>query len=64
MKEGFLFGVGFSAAYFLFHYGCQTLIYLGTKLEYRRTYKQQMKAIKEGSLAGGQAQAQHREYSN
>lgn len=68
MKQGFLFGMGFCAAYFAWFYACDTTVvvlrWLLKRWQYRRTYNQQMKAIKEGNLAGGQAQAQHREYSN
>lgn len=65
MREGFLFGVGFCAVYFSFYYGCQAVIYILTKWEYRISYNRQMKAAKAANLAGAQGQAHtHREYSN
>jgi hypothetical protein len=50
MKEGFLFGLGFSAAYFSFHYGCQTAVYLLNMWNQRMIWKKQMKEAKAAQM--------------
>jgi len=55
MKEGFLFGLGFSLVYFTFHYGLTALSYLLAKWEYQRKQKRFL------NLAGTAATAEREE---
>ena len=61
MKEGFLFGLGFSLVYFTIHYACIAATYYLSKWEFARRGRAMQDAMEENKRAAENVAAQERQ---